>query len=124
MNEQLQKLDEAGVVESVPDDEPTTWISPLVTQSKKAVGERRICVDMRKPNEAMLHEKRKFSTVENIVQELNGAVKFSKLDLNDWLSSVAIGCWILTPDHILHTVGARTLPPFQLWNCHCTRGVS
>ena len=38
---------------------------------------------MRKPNEAMLREKRKFPTVENVFQELNGAVKFSKLDLND-----------------------------------------
>ena len=27
LKEQLQKLEEAGVVESVPDDEPTTWIS-------------------------------------------------------------------------------------------------
>ncbi|PFX29405.1 Uncharacterized protein K02A2.6 [Stylophora pistillata] len=34
--EQLRKLKEAGVVESVPDDEPTTWISPLVIQPKKA----------------------------------------------------------------------------------------
>ena len=67
----------------MPDDEPTTWISPLVTQPKKAFGERRICVDMGKPNEAMLREKRKFPTVENILQELNGAVKFSKLYLND-----------------------------------------
>ena len=83
MKEQLQKLGEAGVVESVPDDEPTTWISPLVTQPKKAFGERRICVDMGKPNEAMLREKRKFPTVENILQELNSAVKFCKLDLND-----------------------------------------
>ena len=54
MKEELQKLEEAGVVESVPDDEPTTWISPLVIQPKKAVGEIRICVDMRKPSEAML----------------------------------------------------------------------
>ena len=65
------------------DDEPKTWISPLVTQPKKAVGERRICVDMMKLNEAMLREKRKFPTVENILQELNGAVQFSKLYLND-----------------------------------------
>ena len=67
----------------MPDDKLTTWISPLVTQPKKAIGERRVCVDMRKPNEAMLREKRKFPTVENILQELNGAVKFPKLDLND-----------------------------------------
>ena len=30
----------------------------------------------------MLREKRLFPTVEDILQELNGAVKFSKLDLN------------------------------------------
>ena len=70
------------MVESVPDDEPTTWISPLVIQPKKAVGEIRICVDMRKPNESMLREKGEFPTVEDIFRESNGAVKFFKLDLN------------------------------------------
>ena len=62
LKEQLRKLQEAGVVEPVPDDEPTTWISPLVIQPKKAVGEIWICVDMRKPNGAMLREKREFPT--------------------------------------------------------------
>ena len=79
MKEQLQKLQQVGVV---PDDEPTTWISPLVTQPKKAAAEIRICVDIRKPNEAMLGEKREFPTAEDILQELNGAVKLSRLDLN------------------------------------------
>ena len=69
-------------MEPVPDDEPTTWISPLVIQSKKTAGEIRLCVDMRKPNEAMMREKREFRTVEDILQEFNGAVRFSKLDLN------------------------------------------
>ena len=82
MKEQLQKLKEARVGESKPDDEPTTWISPLIIQPKKAVGKIWLCVDMRKPNEGMLRKKREFPTVENILQELNGAVKFSKLDLN------------------------------------------
>ena len=40
--EQLQKLQQVGVVESVLVDEPTIWISPLVTQPKKAAGETRI----------------------------------------------------------------------------------
>ena len=43
LKEELQKLGEAGVVESVPDDEPTTWTSPLVFQPKKAAGEIRMC---------------------------------------------------------------------------------
>ena len=58
MKEQLQKLEEAGMVESVPDDEATTWISPLVIQPKKAVGEIRLCVDMRKPNETKTYCRR------------------------------------------------------------------
>ena len=41
-----------------------------------AVAEVRICVDMRKSNEAMLRDKREFPTVEDILQELNGALKF------------------------------------------------
>ena len=47
-----------------------------------AVGEVQICVDMKKSNEAMLNDKREFPTLEDIVQELNGAVKFAKLDLS------------------------------------------
>jgi len=101
LKEQLQKLEEAGVVEPVPDDEPTTWISPLVIQPKKAVGEIWICVDMRKPNKAMLREKREFPTVENILQELNGAVKFSKLDLNHGFHQLELD------------VGARHLTTFS-----------
>ena len=85
----------------MPDDEPTTWISPLVIQPKKAVGEIRICVDMRKPSEAMLREKREFPTLEDILQELNGTVKFSKLDLNH-------GCHQLELD-----IGSRHLTTFS-----------
>ena len=77
LKEQLQKLQEARVVEPVPDDEPTTWIPPLVILPKKPVGEIQICVDMRKPN-----RNRESPTVEDILQELNGALNFSKLDLN------------------------------------------
>ena len=58
------------------------WISLLVIQPKKTDGEICICVDMRKPNEATKHKKREFPTVEDVLQELNGVVRFSKLDLN------------------------------------------
>ena len=74
MKEQIQKLQEARVVEPVPDDEPTTWIPSLVILPKKAVVEIQICVDMRKPN-----RNRESPTVEDILQELNGALSFSKL---------------------------------------------
>lgn len=53
VREQLQELEEAGIIEPVPTKEPTTWISPLVIQPKKAPGEIRIRVKTRKPNQSM-----------------------------------------------------------------------
>lgn len=82
VKEQLQQLEDAHVIEPVPEGEPTTWISPLVIQPKKTPGEIRICVDMRKPNTAMKRMKREFPTIEDVIQDLNGATTFSKLDLN------------------------------------------
>ena len=63
--------------------------------------------------------KREFPTVEDILQELNGAVKFSKPDMNHDYHQFE-----LDADHILHTLGAKALHSAQLWNCYCTRGVS
>ena len=92
----------------MPDVEPTTWIYPLVILPKKAVGEIRICVDTRKPNKAMLCEKREFPTVEDILQELNGAVKFSKRDLNHGYHQLELD------------VGSRHLTTFSTpWGLQC-----
>ena len=44
---------EAGIIEPVEESE---WISPIVIQDKKERGEVRICVDLRKLNDASLHE--------------------------------------------------------------------
>ena len=39
---------EAGIIEPVEDSE---WISPIVIQDKKVIGEVRICVDLRNLND-------------------------------------------------------------------------
>ncbi|XP_068674352.1 uncharacterized protein [Montipora foliosa] len=65
---ELRKLEDAGVIESVPEEEPTSWISALAKQPKKAEGEICICVYMRKPNKAMKCGKREFPTVEDVLQ--------------------------------------------------------
>ena len=44
---------EAAIVEPVEDLE---WISLVVVQDKKAIVEVKICVDMRKLNDACLHD--------------------------------------------------------------------
>ena len=78
------KLDELlnkGIIEQVPDI-PTTWVSPLVV-IPKANGDVRICVDMRKANEALSRERFPIPTIEDVLLDLNGSTVYSKLDIKE-----------------------------------------
>ena len=44
---------QVGVIEPI---EESQWISPIVVQDKKTSGEATICVDLRKLNDAYLHD--------------------------------------------------------------------
>ena len=61
-------------------DGPTSWISPVVV-APKASGDIRLCVDMRKANEAIIRERIPIPTVDEVFGNLNGSAVFSKLDL-------------------------------------------
>ena len=60
---------------------PTSWVSPLVSVEKPN-GDVRICLDMRRANEAIVREKHPVPTVEETLQQLSGAKYFAKLDMN------------------------------------------
>ncbi len=77
--EKLKKLEELDVIERV--KTPTSWINPLVCV-EKSNGDIRICLDMRRANEAIIREKHPVPTVEETLQEICGAKYFAKLDLN------------------------------------------
>jgi hypothetical protein len=49
---ELDRMLEAGIIEPIEESE---WIIPMVVQDKKT-GEIRICVDLRKLNDACLHD--------------------------------------------------------------------
>ena len=49
---ELDQMLDAGIIEHVEESE---WISPMVVQDKKT-GEIRICVDLRKMNDACMHD--------------------------------------------------------------------
>jgi hypothetical protein len=49
---EIDRMMEAGIIEPVDESE---WISPMVVQEKKQGGIR-ICVDLRKLNDACLHD--------------------------------------------------------------------
>ncbi len=81
VDKELQLLEDQGIIENV--EGPTPWVSPIVAMPKPKNPEKiRICVDMRLPNQAVCRERHISPTVDDIIHDLNGAVMFSKLDLN------------------------------------------
>ena len=77
------KIDELlnlDITEKVPG--PTTWVCPGVIAPKPNKHDVRICVDMRRVNEAIQREKLPIPTVDEVLGEMNGNTVFSKLDIN------------------------------------------
>ena len=81
MEKEIKDLLQQDIIEPV--EGPTEWISPIVTPIKPNDPSKiRICVDMRVANEAILRTRHVTPTLDDIIHDLNGAVVYSKLDLN------------------------------------------
>ncbi len=78
IEKKLKELQDLDIIEDVVG--PTPWVSPLVAVPKSN-GDIRVCVDMRRVNETILRERHPIPTLEETLQDLNGATVFSKLDL-------------------------------------------
>ncbi|XP_055613617.1 uncharacterized protein K02A2.6-like [Uranotaenia lowii] len=61
---------------------PTSWVSPLVVVGK-ANGEPRLCVDLRRVNEAVLREHHPMPVVEDYIARLGRGSVWSKLDIRE-----------------------------------------
>ena len=78
VEKKLKELQDLDIIEDV--EGPTPWVSPLVAVPKSN-GDVRVCVDMRRANEAVTRERHPIPTLEETLAALNGAAVFSKLDL-------------------------------------------
>ena len=78
IQQKLEELVDCNIIE--PGEGPTPWESPVVVVPKPS-GDIRLCVDMRKANEALIRERHPIPTVDDILYQLNGSKVFSKLDL-------------------------------------------
>ena len=79
VDKKLDELLKEDIIEEVPSG-PTEWGSPLVVVPKPD-GDVRVCVDMRRANEAIERERHPIPTIEEVLHDLNGSTVFSKLDL-------------------------------------------
>ena len=77
VDKKLVELVKEDIINKVPSG-PTQWVSPLVVVPKPDRGIR-ICVDMRKANEATEREWHPIPTVEEVLHELNGSMVCNKL---------------------------------------------
>ncbi|XP_065080271.1 uncharacterized protein LOC135703086 [Ochlerotatus camptorhynchus] len=79
VDNKLDELLSQGVIEKV--NEPSKWVSPVVVVPK---GEDvRICVDMRRANEAVERENHPLPTIEDFLPDLAKAKVFSRLDVEN-----------------------------------------
>lgn len=78
VDEKLQKLCKAGIIEPI--DGFTPWLSPIVPVLKSD-GDIRLCVDMRMANRAIKKEEFPLPNIDTLLSTMGKATVFSKIDL-------------------------------------------
>ena len=76
--DKLRELEELDIIEKV--DTPSDWVFPVVVVPK-ANGDIRLCVDMRRANEAVVREHYQVPVLDEVLQDLNQSKVFTKLDI-------------------------------------------
>ena len=74
---ELDKMLAAGIIEPIEESE---WLSPMVVQEKKAKGEIRICVDLRKLNDSCLHDPFPTPFTDEVLDNVGGQEVYSFTD--------------------------------------------
>ena len=74
---ELDRMLEAGVIEPI---EESKWIIPILVQDKKTSGEVRICVDLRKLNDACLHDPLSTPSTDEVLENIRGKEMYSFTD--------------------------------------------
>ena len=74
---ELDKMLATGIIEPVEESE---WVSPMVVQEKKTKREIRICVDLRKLNDACLHDPFPTPFTDEVLDNVGGQEVYSFTD--------------------------------------------
>ena len=77
LNAELERLTALGVI--TPVDEPTDWVSNIVTVTKPS-GDLRICIDPKPLNQALKWERYPIPIIDDVLPDLAKAKMFTKAD--------------------------------------------
>ena len=101
LDEWLDDYLEKDIIESV-SKESTDWVSGLPSQEIK--NEVRVCGDYRQVNTAIKRERHHIPTVDELMDNMTGAAKYSKVDLKaGYISSRIVREGVKTADNFYHT---------------------
>lgn len=87
VNKKLEQLLARDIIEVK--NGPTTWVSPLVIVGKSS-GETRICLDLRRVNEAVIRERFPMPVVDEYLAHLGKGKIWSKLDIREAFHQVEL----------------------------------
>ena len=77
VKDEIDKMLAAGIIEPVEESE---WVSPMVVKEKKTKGDIRICVDLRKLNDASLHDPFLTPFTDEVLDNVGGQEVYSFTD--------------------------------------------
>ena len=77
LKDELDRMLEAGIIEPIEESE---WIIPIVIQDKKVTGEVGICVELRKLNNACLHDPFPTPFTDEILESIDGQEMYLFID--------------------------------------------
>ena len=79
LKQELDPMENQGIIENTPINEPADWVNSLVCVDKP-VGSIRVCIDPKDLNSAIKREHYPLPLVEEIAARCSGAKYFSTLD--------------------------------------------
>ncbi|KAG7303117.1 hypothetical protein JYU34_013146 [Plutella xylostella] len=87
VSEKIDELVKRDIIEEVRGS--SKWVSPIVPILKEN-GEVRVCVDMRRANEAIVRENHPLPTMDKLLPQVRQAKYFTKLDIKDAFHQIEI----------------------------------
>jgi len=75
--EELDKMLDASIIEPIEDSD---WVRPMFVQEKKKKGEIRICIDLRKLNDACVHHLFPTPFTDEVLENVGGHEAYSFTD--------------------------------------------
>ncbi len=113
IKEELQRMERNGIIGRV--TQPIDWCAQMVPVLKKSTGKARICVDLKRLNEAVKREHYTLPAMDEITAKLSGATVFSSLDAASGFFQIPLhrdSCKLT----IHHTVWQIQLQAAAVWN--------